>query len=126
MSSHHVVSPMMIVNLCANSMFCFHVTTCSYGVAAAPSGQGEVRNTDVTEGEGSVYGNAAKRRKTTAEKKAAAEKKAQLQQVAEAEKESGEAYSIKNFLPWADKELAVSGGGKGGLGEEMTMWGLAL
>jgi hypothetical protein len=58
-----------------------------------------------------VYGNAAKRRKTTAEKKAAAEQKAQLQQVAEAEKVSGEAYSLKTFLPWADKELAVSGVG---------------
>lgn len=78
----------------------------SYGYAAAPEGQGLIGAVDAAAG-GSVYGNAAKRRKTAEEKAAAQERKQRLQQEAQAQLATGQPFTLTNRLPWADKEVKV-------------------
>eukprot|EP00775_Hariotina_reticulata_P008921 gene8921-9098_t len=78
----------------------------SYGYAAAPTGQGVVGATQDAAA-GSVYGNAAKRQKTTEEKAEAAARKQALQQEAQQQLEAGEPFTITNRAPWAEKQAVV-------------------
>lgn len=77
----------------------------SYGYAAAPEGQGMIGAVDAAAG--SVYGNAAKRRKTAEEKAAAQERKQRLQEEAQSQLAAGHPFTLTNRLPWADKEVKV-------------------
>eukprot|EP00877_Chromochloris_zofingiensis_P007991 jgi/Chrzof1/3445/Cz12g25200.t1 len=79
----------------------------SIGIAAAPTGQGIIRNEVQLAGE-SEHSNPAKRRKTTAEKKAEAARKVELIEQAQAADPSAP-YALINRQPWADKEAAVVG-----------------
>jgi len=101
----------------------------SYGFAAAPTGQGTVGASKEAAasaaaagagaGEETVYGNAAKRRKTTAERKEAAERKAALAE--EAQRRPADApYELLTRQPWAEKESQVRGCGVGGYG--LGLW----
>uniref|UniRef100_A0A383WPQ6 Pre-mRNA-processing factor 17 n=1 Tax=Tetradesmus obliquus TaxID=3088 RepID=A0A383WPQ6_TETOB len=78
----------------------------SMGYAAAPGSQALVGKTDAAQG-GTVYGNAAKRRKTAEEKAAAAERKQRLQQEAQAQVAAGQPFALTNRLPWAEKQAQV-------------------
>lgn len=86
-------------------LFCL---ACSYGYAAAPAGQGVVGATQDADA-GSVYGKAAKRQKTAQDKKEAAARKQALQEEAQRQLAAGEAFTITNRAPWAEKQAVVRG-----------------